>query len=823
MDDLWLPETSSSETRQKYTVTCRCGNEMRVKTKHFGRMCRCTQCRFPIYVTYDNVSPPVRSGDHIALPRVFTADEVPVHWKKGDLLAELYEVRSTLGEGGMGIVYRVYHRGWGKHLAVKCPAARLLGDEEWLDQFEHECETWMGISPHPNIVECFYVRRLAGVPRLFVEFVKGLDLSHMIDQKTLYVGGHDAAIGRMLDTAIQFCRGLHHAHEQNVVHQDVKPSNVLIGENDACKVTDFGLAKVWVSAERAKNSSGSSGSDGSHLDAQILKGLSGGTPTYRSLDHKRYGEVTFKTDIWSWGVSMIEMFAGDIYWTKGSDAWSVLDNLLMYGSRYDIIPAMPKRFESLLRACFQDDPSRRPDTMLDIARELEEIYKEETGRKYPREEPDLREETYDVLNNRAVSMLDLESSETADAIWADILETHPDLVEVIYNRNLRYWKTGQITDSQMVELMYKTCEEQPEDWLAAYLLGRVLVERGDAALGLKLLESLPQTDENKREVAYGLAMAQNFLERDKKLVWEFSPDEIKVSAVALSFDGWKALTGASDGQIRIWEVASQKCMAVLDGHTDRVHSVCLSEEELLVLSASADKTVRTWDPVTGKCLRTMEGHQACVRQAVLSPNAKHALSGSDDATLMLWDARTGKRIRTFIGHRQGVNSVAITRCGNFALSASKDCTLKQWDIWTGECLRTFEGSDSRITSVCVSSDGKVMLSACNRHVQFWSLETGELIRKIRGHRTEIFSVCINESGRYAISATGMGTIKVWDVYTGQCLRSLQGHAPTSLSRDGRFAISSGKVGDFKIWAVYIDEPPFPAQYVLCNGIKDSRA
>ena len=80
---------------------------------------------------------------------------------------------------------------------------------------------------------------------------------------------------------------------------------------------------------------------------------------------KRYGEVTFKTDMWSWGVSMIEMFAGDIYWTQGSEAWSVLDNLLMYGSRYDIIPVMPRRFESLLKACFQDDPDRRPGLQLD--------------------------------------------------------------------------------------------------------------------------------------------------------------------------------------------------------------------------------------------------------------------------------------------------------------------------------------------------------------------------------------------------------------------------------------------------------------------------
>ena len=816
MDDLWAPESAVKETHQKYSVTCRCGNQMRVRMKHFGRMCRCTKCRFPIYVTYDNVDPPVTAADR-EVARVFAEDEVPVHWEKGDLLVGLYEVRDTLGEGGMGVVYQVYHRGWGRHLAVKCPAPKLLGDEDWLDQFEHECETWINLSPHPNIVQCFYVRRLAGVPRVFVEFVKGLDLGHMIEQKTLYAGGHAGAMKRMLDVAIQFCRGLHHAHGEGVVHQDVKPGNLLIGEDNECKVTDFGLAKVWVYEDGSKGSSPSAASGGdSAKDAPKMKGLSGGTPTYRSDDHKRYGAVTLKTDIWSWGVSMIEMFAGDIYWRHGRDAPNVLDNLLTHGSRYDIIPRMPKRFEALLYRCLEEDPDKRPEDMRRIALELQDIYADETGAAYPRPEREAGDLTLEVLNNRAVSMLDLGKADEAARLWAEILETRPDFLEAIYNQNLHYWKSGRITDAEMAEAMTRVRDAHPDAWLPAYLLGRVQIERGDAAAALKIIEAVPQDAANRREVAYGLAMAQNSLGRDRKLAWEYKPESTKVSAVSLSFDGWHALTGGDDGQIRIWEVSSRNCTAVLDGHTARVHTLTLSEEERMVLSASADKTLRLWDPVTAKCLFTLRGHQGPVRAGVMTPNAKHVLSGSEDGTLMLWESATGKRVRIFMGHRGGINDVAITRCGNYALSASSDCTLKQWDLWTGRCLRTFDNNDSRITSVCVSHDGSLMLSACDTHLQLWSLDTAQLLRSIRAHSAEIFSVCMNETGQYALSATGMGTIKVWDIQTGQCLRSLHGHAPISLSRDGRYAISAGKRGNFKMWAVHIDEPPFPAQYVLCK-------
>ena len=489
MDDLWLPESAVKETGQRYSVVCRCGNQMRVRMKHFGRMCRCTKCRFPIYVTYDNVDPAVSAADR-EVARVFKEDEVPVHWQKGDLLMGLYEVRDTLGEGGMGVVYKVYHRGWGMHLAVKCPAPKLLGDAEWLDQFEHECETWINLPPHPNVVQCYYVRRLAGIPRVYVEYVKCLDLGHMIQHKTLYAGGPDAAMARMLDASIQYCRGLEHAHRQGVVHQDVKPSNLLIGEENECKVTDFGLAKVWVYEDGSGGSSRSGGSGsgrGSGRGSSSMKGLSGGTPTYRSNDHKRFGEITHKTDIWSWGVSIIEMFAGDIYWRHGRDACNVLDNLLAHGSRYDIIPRMPKRFEALLYRCFEEEPAMRPDDMHSIALELQDIYAEEVGRRYPRPEVDMGDPALDSLNNRAVSMIDLGKSDEAARLWADVIAMQPDSIEAIYNRNLHLWKAGRITDAEMLEIVSRLREAHPDAWLPAYLLGRVLLERGDATTALKFL------------------------------------------------------------------------------------------------------------------------------------------------------------------------------------------------------------------------------------------------------------------------------------------------------------------------------------------------
>jgi hypothetical protein len=90
---------------KKYSVTCNCGHTMRVKKKHFGRMCRCTHCTYPIFITFENVSPSVDQADRQSL-RYFDEEHVPLLWERGDLLMEMYEVLDVLGEGAMGTVYK---------------------------------------------------------------------------------------------------------------------------------------------------------------------------------------------------------------------------------------------------------------------------------------------------------------------------------------------------------------------------------------------------------------------------------------------------------------------------------------------------------------------------------------------------------------------------------------------------------------------------------------------------------------------------------------------------------------------------------------------
>ena len=159
-------------------------------------------------------------------------------WQVGEVVLDLYEVTGVLGEGGMGRVYRVRHRGWDVDLAVKTPLAAVLAAAGGADNFEREAETWVNLGLHPHTVSCYYVRRVDGVPRVFAEFVDGGSLYEWIRD------GRLRAVDQILDVAIQFAWGLHYAHDQGLVHRDVKPANLMLTTDGAAKVTDFGLTRA---------------------------------------------------------------------------------------------------------------------------------------------------------------------------------------------------------------------------------------------------------------------------------------------------------------------------------------------------------------------------------------------------------------------------------------------------------------------------------------------------------------------------------------------------------------------------------------------------
>ncbi|HDP33750.1 MAG TPA: hypothetical protein ENN29_01430, partial [Candidatus Hydrogenedentes bacterium] len=270
---------------------------------------------------------------------------VALEWRPGDVILDLYEVRTVtegFGEdavekdfhlGGFGRVYRVWHRGWLRDMAVKTPRLGVFATEQQKEVFVHECETWVNLGLHPHIAACHYVRELGLVPRVFSEYADAGTLSQWIHAERLYDGGAEAALARILDVAIQFAWGLHYAHERGVIHQDVKPLNALMWRDGTLKVTDFGLA----GARQHSNEPPPGGRAEGGGTIFVSKG--GMTPAYCSPEQDAGNRLSRKTDLWSWAVSLLEMFQGEATWQSGALAGGALEIFLKHNGEDERIPA----------------------------------------------------------------------------------------------------------------------------------------------------------------------------------------------------------------------------------------------------------------------------------------------------------------------------------------------------------------------------------------------------------------------------------------------------------------------------------------------------
>jgi hypothetical protein len=283
----------------------------------------------------------------------------------GTRLVEDYVVERILGAGGMGQVYLVRSDGTGQRFAVK---RTLQRDEATRRKFLAELQTWVNLPEHPNLVACRFFRTLGEEVLIFSEFVDGGSLLEWIRGRRL------ASVDQVLDVAIQAARGLQAMHEARIVHQDVKPSNILLGTDGLVRVADFGLARFRQREETGTAHPSRAGS------------ASGLTPAYCSPEQAAGRRLTRQTDVWSWGVTVLEMFTGEVTWASGIAAGEALKDYLATGAAPGL-PAMPEALGNVLRRCFRKNPDDRWETMAALASAVANIFQRVIGREYEERAP----------------------------------------------------------------------------------------------------------------------------------------------------------------------------------------------------------------------------------------------------------------------------------------------------------------------------------------------------------------------------------------------------------------------------------------------------
>ncbi|HLL74585.1 MAG TPA: protein kinase [Pyrinomonadaceae bacterium] len=213
----------------------------------------------------------------------------------GTLLGR-YEIRSLLGAGGMGEVYRAFDPKLGREVAIKVLPGQFAAEADRLARFEREARA-AGALNHPNVLAIHDVEADGGAPFVVSELLEGQTLRAQL-------GGGALPLRKALDYAAQIARGLAAAHEKGIVHRDLKPDNLFVTADGRVKILDFGLAKLM-----------EADGDGARTDlptrrAQTASGEVMGTVGYMSPEQLRGRAVDARTDIFSFGAVLYEMLSG---------------------------------------------------------------------------------------------------------------------------------------------------------------------------------------------------------------------------------------------------------------------------------------------------------------------------------------------------------------------------------------------------------------------------------------------------------------------------------------------------------------------------------
>lgn len=270
--------------------------------------------------------------------------------RPGVYLQDRYEIIDQIGSGGMSTVYKAKCHKLNRLVAIKVLKEEFSSDSNFVSKFKMEAQAAAGLA-HPNIVSVYDVVDEGSLHYIVMELIEGITLKTYIASKGYL------EIKESIGIAIQVAQGIAAAHEQHIIHRDIKPQNMIISKDGKVKVADFGIARA--------------------VSAQTMSSAAMGSVHYISPEQARGGFSDERSDIYSLGITMYEMVTGRVPFqgeTTVAIALAHLEDAIVPPSVYN--PEIPISLERIILKCTEKKPDRRYASAMEVIADLRRILAE---------------------------------------------------------------------------------------------------------------------------------------------------------------------------------------------------------------------------------------------------------------------------------------------------------------------------------------------------------------------------------------------------------------------------------------------------------------
>ncbi len=320
----------------------------------------------------------------------------------GDFLQNRYEIINCIGSGGMADVFRARDHKLNRFVAIKVLKAEFRSDKEFVSKFRVEAQAAAGLA-HPNIVNVYDVGDENGIYFIVMELVEGITL------KTYILSKGKLSVREATGISLQVASGLEAAHNNGIIHRDVKPQNIIISTDGTAKVADFGIARAASSDT---------------INSNVM-----GSVHYSAPEQSRGGFSDAKSDIYSLGITMYEMLTGRVPFDGDSTVEVALKHLQEeIISPRELVPDLPRAIEQIILKCTQKSPDRRYQSMSLLIRDLKESLVNPNG-DFVRIAPENPKGATHMYSRKDLEEINRRSQE---------MDTWPGLFEGSYDSRMNY-------------------------------------------------------------------------------------------------------------------------------------------------------------------------------------------------------------------------------------------------------------------------------------------------------------------------------------------------------------------------------------------------